>query len=149
MIWFNLRFRIKWGLICENWSYVSGLMARPSDPNVISRPQTSRSQNFLRFHNFIWFILWFWRKWDNVYEKWSQSSGLMAWYVFWAKVVQMQFISPRPQEENICRDFIILLDLPNNSLKITSCLWKVEPGFRTYGLIRLPCPSGQNVFSKP
>ena len=110
MIWFNLRFRIKWGLICENWSYVSGLMARPSDPNVISRPQTSRSQNFLRFHNFIWFILWFWRKWDNVYEKWSQSSGLMAWYVFHVQVAKMYFLSPRPQSLKIFWDFIILLD---------------------------------------
>ena len=33
--------------------------------------------------------------------------------------------------------------------KMWSCLWKLEPGFWTYGWIRLLGPSGPNVVSRP
>ena len=33
--------------------------------------------------------------------------------------------------------------------KMKSCLWKLEPGFWTYGWIRLLDPSGQNLVSRP
>ena len=50
----------------------------PTCPELVFRPQTPSSWNFLKFHNFIGFILWFWRKWSPVCENWSHSSGLMA-----------------------------------------------------------------------
>ena len=94
-------FLKKWGPDCENWSQGSGLMAGyvfwtygwicllgPSGLNVVSRPQTPRWRHFLRFHDFIGFISWFLRKWGLVYKNWSQGSGLMAAYVFWAQVAQ-------------------------------------------------------------
>ena len=37
-----------------------------SGPNVVSKSQTTRSRNILRFSNFVGFILWFWRKWGYV-----------------------------------------------------------------------------------
>ena len=51
----------------------------PSGPNVVLRsltprwlnfpkPQTPKLWNFLRFDNFIEFVLWFWRKWGPVCE---------------------------------------------------------------------------------
>ena len=44
---------------------------------------------------------------------------------------------------------MILLDLSHHSLKkMRSCLWKLEPGFWTYGWIRLLGPSGPNVLSR-
>ena len=44
---------------------------------------------------------------------------------------------------------MILLDLSHHSLKkMRSCLWKLEPGFWTYGWIHLLGPSGPNVLSR-
>ena len=37
----------------------------------VSRPQTPRLRNFVRFHGFVGFISWFWRKWGPVCENWS------------------------------------------------------------------------------
>ena len=56
-------------LYIKSYSFVSLLI--PSSPNVVSRPQTWRSWNFLRFYNFIGFILLFWRKWGFFYENCS------------------------------------------------------------------------------
>ena len=41
----------------------------PSAPNIVSRPQTPKGQDFLRFHDFIESKLWFWIKWGPVCEK--------------------------------------------------------------------------------
>ena len=43
----------------------------PSDPNVVFRLHTPNLSNFLRYHDFIEFTLWFWRKWGPVCENWS------------------------------------------------------------------------------
>ena len=96
-------FLRKWGLACENWSQGSGLrygstcLLGPSSPNVVSRLRAARSISFLMFHNFIGFISWFLRKWDLVCENWSQGSGLLVEYIFWAQVAQMYFLGPWPQ----------------------------------------------------
>ena len=71
------------------WTYDWIRLIDPSAPNIVSRPQTPWSKIFLRFHNCIGFISWFFRKWRPVCEKWSYGSGLMAWYVFLAQVTQM------------------------------------------------------------
>ena len=78
-----------WKLELWFWTYGCICLLGPSDPNVVSSPQTPRSINFLRFHDFTGFVLWFLRKWGLVCENWSQGSGLMAGYVFWAQVAQM------------------------------------------------------------
>ena len=39
----------------------------------------------------------------------------MAGYVLRAQLAQMQFLGPRPQGQEIFKDFIILLDLPHDS----------------------------------
>ena len=44
------------------WNYGLVRLLGPSGPSVASRPQTSRSWSFLRFHNFVSFMLWFWWK---------------------------------------------------------------------------------------
>ena len=53
-------FLRKWGLVCENWSQGSGFMVGyvfwPKWLNVVSRPQTPRSKDFWRFHDFTGFI---------------------------------------------------------------------------------------------
>ena len=36
------------------------------------RPQILRSWSFMRFHNFIWLILRFWRKWSPICENWAR-----------------------------------------------------------------------------
>ena len=66
----------------ENWSLGSGLMPwyifwAHMIQIQFHRPQTLRPWNFLRFHNFIGFILWFWRKWSPVFENWA--SVLDSW----------------------------------------------------------------------
>ena len=80
-----------WKLRLGFWSHSLVCLLVPIAPNVVSRPQAPRSISFLRFHNFIGLISWFWRKWGPVCENWSYSSGLMAGYVFWAQVAQMWF----------------------------------------------------------
>ena len=70
------------------WNY--GLIifwALVSYPNVVSRPHNPRSKRFLRFHDFIGLISWFWEKWGPICENWSQGSRLMAWYIFWVQHV--------------------------------------------------------------
>ena len=39
----------------------------------------------------------------------------MAWYFFWTKVAQIEFVDLRPQGQNVFWDFKILLDLPYDS----------------------------------
>ena len=41
----------------------------------------------------------------------------MAGYVFWVQVAQMWFLGPRPQDQVIFLDFIILLHSFHNSEK--------------------------------
>ena len=65
--------------------------------------------------------------------------------VLWARLAQMQFLEPRPQSQEIFWDFMILLDFPDHSWENEVCLWKLEPGFWTYGLITpLPKALGPN-----
>ena len=45
-------------------------------PNVISRCQTLKSRTYLRYHNFVGLILWFWREWGPVCENWSRILDL-------------------------------------------------------------------------
>ena len=66
MVWFDSTGKLG-PPVCENWSLGSRLMpwyifwAHMTQIQFL-RPQTTRSWNVLRFHNFIGFILWFWRK---------------------------------------------------------------------------------------
>ena len=106
-----------WKLEPGFWTYGWIRLLGPSDPTIILRPQTTRSRHFLRFHDFIGFISWFLRKWRPVCENRSQGSGLMTGYVFWAQAAHMQFLSLRPQDQDVFRDFIILLDSSHNSWK--------------------------------
>ena len=56
----------------EFWIYIAlGL----SGQKLVFSLQTQRSRNFLRFHNFIGFILWFFKKWGPVCKKWSYGSN--------------------------------------------------------------------------
>ena len=59
----------------------------------------------------------FLEKMSPVCENWSQDSGLVAGYVFWVQVAQMWFLGPRPQDQVIFLDFIILLHSFHNSEK--------------------------------
>ena len=68
---FIFRFQKKWGPVCENWSQSSGLMTgyifwAQMTQNGDSRPQIPKSKTFLRYHNFVGFIFWFWKKWGPV-----------------------------------------------------------------------------------
>ena len=60
-----------WKLQLWLWTYGLIRLLDPSGPNVASGSQTSRSRNFLRFHDFIGFIWWFLRKWWPVCENCS------------------------------------------------------------------------------
>ena len=60
-----------WKLQLWFWTYGLIHLLDPSGPNVASGSQTSRSRNFLRFHDFIGFISWFLRKWGPVCENCS------------------------------------------------------------------------------
>ena len=117
------------------------ILSGSSNPNLVSRPHTPRSSYFLRFDNFIVFNLWLWRKWSPVCENCNKGSGLMAWYVFWAEVAQMQFLGPRPQGQiffEISWFYWIHLMILE---KMRSCLWKLQLGFWTYGLIHFLGPA--------
>ena len=127
------------------WTYGWISLADPTGPNVVSRHQAPRSINFLRFHNFNGFFSWFSRKWGLVCGYWSQGSGIMAGYVLWAQLAQMQFLGPRPKDKifiEISWIYWICLMIPE---KMRSYLWKMEPGFWTYGVITpLPRALGPN-----
>ena len=60
-----------WKIELVFWAYGLICLLGPSDPNVVSEPQTPRSRNFLRLHNFIGFMSWFLRKWGLVCENCS------------------------------------------------------------------------------
>ena len=70
-----------WKMQLGFWNYALIRLFGPTSPNVVSRHQIQRSRNALRFHNFIGFIFWFWKKWGPAYEIWSYISELMAWHV--------------------------------------------------------------------
>ena len=70
------------GLVVGFWSYDLIHLLEPSGPNVVSRPQTPKLSNFLRYHDFSGFILWLWKKWGPVCENWSYGSWLKAWCIF-------------------------------------------------------------------
>ena len=81
----------------------------------------------------------------------------MAGYVFWIQVAQMWFLGPRPQDQVIFWDFIILLHFFHDSGKYEVLFVKSETGFWTYGWIRLlgqipqmwflgPGPQDHNIF---
>ena len=57
-----------WKLQSGFQTYGKVCLLGPSGPNVVSRLQTPKSNNFLKFCNFIGYILFFWRKWDPVSE---------------------------------------------------------------------------------
>ena len=119
------------------WNYGWIRLLGPSSPNVVSRPQIPGSRNFLRFNKFIGFISWFLRKWGPACESWSQDSGLMARYVFWAQVAHGLSGSsdPMPQGQNVFWDFMILLIYLIIFGKMRSCLWKMQLGFLNNGLV--------------
>ena len=125
-----------WKLRPGFWTYCWIRLLGPSDPNVSSRPQTSRSRNFLRFCNFIGFISRFLRKWGPVCKNLSQGSGLIAGYVFLAQVTQIYFLGPRPQGQDILGGILWFYWINLMIIeKMRSSLWKLEPGFLTNGLI--------------
>ena len=80
---------------------------------LIFSPQIPRSWSFPKFHNFVGFILWLWRKWGGpTCENWSQGSRLMAWYVLWIQVALNYFLRSKSQISQLWH------------LKILSCLHK-------------------------
>ena len=92
------------------WAQVSG-------PNVVSRPQTLRSRNFLRFHDFMGFISWLLRKRGYACENCSYGFGLMTWCFLGpsgpSKCSSFWVLNPK----EIFWDFMILLDSYHNSWK--------------------------------
>ena len=52
----------------------------PSGPNAVSRPHILRSIDCLKFHHFIGYISYFWKKWVPISENWSLGFRLMVWY---------------------------------------------------------------------
>ena len=53
--------------ITQMWICLLG----PSGSNVVSKPQTPRLRHFLRFHDLIKLISWFWKNLDHFFENWS------------------------------------------------------------------------------
>ena len=88
-LWFWIKMRsCMWKLMVGFWSYGLICLLGPSGPNVVSRPQTPKSNFFLRHYDFNGFILWFWKKWGPVHENWSYGSEFItAWYVFWQRLL--------------------------------------------------------------
>ena len=64
-----------WKLQLWFWTYDLIPVLDQGGSNAVSGSQTQRSRNFLRFHDFIGFISWFFRKWWPVCENWSYGSG--------------------------------------------------------------------------
>ena len=56
-----------WKLQLRFWTYALILLLGPSGPDVVYGSQSPRSKHFLRFHNLIRFISWFFRKWWPVF----------------------------------------------------------------------------------
>ena len=61
--------------------------------------------------------------------------GLMARYVFWAQVVHMQFLGPKPQGREIFYNFMILLVSYYDSGENEVLIVKIEARSQTYSLI--------------
>ena len=71
------------------------------------------------------------------------EQGLMAIYAFWDKWTEYSFKAPEPKVMNIFQISWFYWIHVMIGEKVRSCLWKLEPGFQTYGLIRLldlSCP---------
>ena len=63
----KMRSDCLWKLELRLWTDGLICLLGPSGPNVVSRHQTQRSRSFLRYHDFIGFILWVWRNWGPVW----------------------------------------------------------------------------------
>ena len=93
----------------------------------------------MRVYNLMWFISWSLRKRGPFCENWSQGSGLIAGCVFWVQVTQMYFLGPRPKDQGIFWDFMILLDSSHDSWENEALFVKI--GARVLDLW-LDMPSG-------
>ena len=121
----------------ELWIYGLIHLLSPNGPNVVYWPQTPRLRYFLKFHNFIGFILWFWKN-EVLFVKngvraldlWFDTSSEPKWPKCSFQVPDLKF-------KNFFEiSWIYWIHLMNLE-KMRSCSWKLELGFWTYGLIHL------------
>ena len=123
----------------------------PSGPNVVLRsqtprwlnfpkPQTPKLWNFLRFHNFIEFVLWFWRKWGPVCEIRRLKGASEIWPKWPQTPRSLNLSKPQsPKLWNFLRFYVIEFILW--FWRKWGRLWKLEPRFLTYVLIQLLGPN--------
>ena len=136
-----------WKLQLGFWSYGLIRLLSPSGTNVVSWPQTPRSNFFWDFmilldsshdsrENEVLFV----KVIAIVLDIWLDTS-------FGPKWPKCSFWVPDPKVKKFFEIswfyWIHLMILE----KMRSCLWKLQLGFWTYGLICFLGPSGPNVFS--
>ena len=121
-----------WKLELRFWTYGLIHLLGPSGPNAVFKPQTPRSTNFLKFHNFIGFISQFLKKGSPVCENWSLCSELIIWFIFWTQVAQMQLLGPTVQSQDNFWDSLTLMDSSHDSW-VNEALF-VEIGVRVLDL---------------
>ena len=112
------------------WTYGLMFLLGPIGPNVVSRPQTPTSRYFLRFHSFIGFISWFFRKWSPVLKI---EAGLLDLWLGMLHPIGANVVS-RPQTPRYLLFYwthLMILE------KRSSCFW-----------IRFLGPIGPNVVSR-
>ena len=134
-----------WKLQLGFWSYGLIRLLSPSGTNVVSWPQTPRLNFFLRFHDFIGFISWFLIKWDPVCQNCSRVLDLWLDMFSGPKWPKCSFWLLNPKVKTFFEIswfyWIQLMILE----KMRPCLWKLQLGFWTYGLISpLPKYLGPN-----
>ena len=128
------------GLIC---------LSDLSCPNVVSRPDNQKLQNFLRFDGFNESNWWFLIEWGLVCEICGRVQELGLDTFFWPKWSKCSLYAPDTKVTTFfdiswfCGKQLRILD------KMKSCLWKLILRLRSYGLIRLLGPSNPNVISRP
>ena len=132
-----------WKLQLWFWTYGLIPLLDQGGSNAVSGFQTPTSKNILIFHDFIGFILWFWRKWCPVCENCSYGSGHI--WLDTSSGPKWPRCSFRVNKFFEISWFywihLIILD------KMMPCLSQLQLWFWSYGLIRLLGPSGPDVVS--
>ena len=82
----------------------------PKWPRCSFEPQSPKSRTFLKYHNAIGFIFWFWRKWGPVWTQktypalssenlWLDTSSGLKW-------PKCSYLVPDPKVKNFFENFI-------------------------------------------
>ena len=143
-----------WKLELEFLNYCLLNVLGLSCPKLVFYSQTPRSIIFFSFHDFTRFISWFLRKWGLVCGNWSQGSGRMAGYVFWAQVDKCSFQIPGPKVNKLFKVskfyWIHLMIHEKNEVLFVKIGAKVlDIWLDRFAIWCLLGPSGQSVISRP